>query len=69
MVLDSQESCRDQRSGAKRMAVRRTRFMVETKGYDKDHLLIAVESLTVFYRVQVGIGVVVVLVMALRLFF
>jgi hypothetical protein len=43
------------------------RYMVETKGYDKEHLLNAVESLTVFYRVQVGLAVLVVLGMALHL--
>jgi hypothetical protein len=42
------------------------RYMVETKGYDKEHLLNAVESLTVFYRVQVVLAVVLVLGMALR---
>src|SRR5262245_60445234 len=40
------------------------RFAVDTKGYDKEHLLIAVESLTVFYRVLVGLGVVVLLISA-----
>ena len=43
------------------------RYMVETKGYDKEHLLNAVESLTVFYRVQVGLAVLVILGMALFL--
>lgn len=43
------------------------RYMVETKGYDKDHLLNAVESLTVFYRVQVGLAALVILGMLLRL--
>jgi hypothetical protein len=45
------------------------RYMVETKGYDKDHLLNMVESLSVFYRVQVGIAVLVIIVMAVRLMF
>jgi hypothetical protein len=43
------------------------RYMVETKGYDKEHLLNAVESLTVFYRVQVGLAAVLILGMLLRL--
>jgi hypothetical protein len=43
------------------------RYIVQTKGYDKEHLLNLVESLTVFYRVQVGLAVVLLLGMALRL--
>ena len=43
------------------------RYMVETKGYDKDHLVNAVESLTVFYRVQVGLAAFLILGMGLRL--
>lgn len=43
------------------------RYLVETKGYDKEHLLHAVESLTVFYRVQVGLAAVLILGMVLRL--
>lgn len=43
------------------------RYMFETKGYDKDHLVNMVESLTVFYRVQVGLAAFLVLAMALRL--
>jgi hypothetical protein len=42
------------------------RYMVETKGYDKEHMMNWVESLTVFYRVLVGIGSVVLVVSAVR---
>ena len=45
------------------------RYMVETKGYDKEHLLNLVESLTVFYRFQIGIGVLILIFSALRLLF
>jgi hypothetical protein len=45
------------------------RYMVETKGYDKEHLLNLVESLTVFYRFQIGIGVIVLIFSALRFLF
>jgi hypothetical protein len=44
------------------------RYAVETKGYDKEHLLNLVESLTVFYRFLIGIGVVVLVFSALRFF-
>jgi hypothetical protein len=45
------------------------RYMVSTTGYDKDHLLNMVESLSAFYRVQVGIAVLVIVVMAAQLMF
>jgi hypothetical protein len=48
---------------------RDVRYAVETKGYDKEHLLNAVESLTVFYRVVVGAGIAVLLFSTLRLIF
>jgi hypothetical protein len=45
------------------------RYMVETKGYDKEHLLNTIESLTVFYRVQVGLAALLILGMTLRILF
>lgn len=45
-----------------------TRFIVDTTGYDKPHLLNAFTSLTVFYKVQIGLALFVGAVVLLRLF-
>lgn len=45
-----------------------TRFIVDTTGYDKPHLLNAFTSLTFFYKVQIGLALFVGAIVLLRLF-
>lgn len=46
-----------------------TRFIVDTTGYDKPHLLNAFTSLTVFYKVQIGIALFIGFIVLLRILF
>ena len=46
-----------------------TRFIVDTTGYDKPHLLNAFTSLCVFYKVQIGIALFIVFIALMRILF
>ena len=45
-----------------------TGFIVDTTGYDKPHLLNAFTSLTVFYKVQIGIALFIGVITLFRIF-
>jgi hypothetical protein len=45
-----------------------SRFIVDTQGYDKAHLLNAFTSLTVFYKVQIGLALFIGAIVLLRIF-
>lgn len=45
-----------------------TRFIVDTKGYDKPHLLNAFTSLSLFYKIQIGLALLIGAIVLLRIF-
>jgi hypothetical protein len=44
------------------------RFVAQTQGYEKTHIVNTVDSLKVFYTAQVAVGVLVAVVLVIRLF-